>query len=169
LPRRLRAGDVLVTSYGVLRRDAEELSAISFGLAVFDEIQQIKNRQTQAWQAAAHLLADVKLGLTGTPIENSLADLKTLFDLVLPGYLGTDHSFEERFGRVADPSADRRLAELRRVISPFVLRRLKTSVLDELPAKIEDVRTCALSDDQVKLYRDAVDGKGAELVRQLEQ
>ena len=169
LPKRLRAGDVVVTSYGVLRRDAEELSAIQFSLAVFDEIQQIKNRQTQGWQAASHLVAGVKIGLTGTPIENSLADLKTLFDLVLPGYLGTDHAFEERFGRVGDPSADRRLGELRRVISPFVLRRLKTSVLDELPAKIEDVRTCALSDDQVKLYRDAVDGKGAELVRQLEQ
>jgi superfamily II DNA or RNA helicase len=163
LPLRLRPHDVLVTSYGVLRRDAEELSAVPFRLAVFDEIQQIKNRQTQGWQAASHLVAGVRIGLTGTPIENALADLKTLFDLILPGYLGSDHTFEERFGR-----ADR-LPELRRVISPFVLRRLKTSVLDELPEKIEDVRTCALSDDQVKLYRDAVEDKGAELARALER
>jgi superfamily II DNA or RNA helicase len=173
LPLRLRAGDVLITSYGVLRRDAEELSALSFGLAVFDEIQQIKNRQTQAWQAASHLLAESRIGLTGTPIENALGDLKTLFDLILPGYFGSDHAFEERYGRAAlderDPAANDRLRELRRAISPFVLRRLKTSVLDELPEKIEDVRTCALSDDQVGLYRDAVGGKGAELVRAIEK
>lgn len=173
LPSRLRAGDVLITSYGVLRRDAEALSAVPFAVAVFDEVQQIKNRQTQAWQAAAHLVADVKLGLTGTPIENSLEDLKTLFDLILPGYLGTDAGFADRYlrlpeGRGREQEEERRLTELRRVISPFVLRRLKTSVLDELPEKIEDVRTCALSDDQVKLYRDAIGGKGAELARQIE-
>jgi superfamily II DNA or RNA helicase len=170
LPLRLRPNDVLLTSYGVLRRDGEELSAIPFRLAVFDEIQQIKNRQTQAWQAASHLVADTKIGLTGTPIENSLADLKTLFDLILPGYFGSDHAFEERFGRIIpDAASSDRLRELRRVISPFVLRRLKTSVLDELPEKIEDVRTCNLSDDQIGLYRDAVDGKGAELAKALEK
>jgi len=171
LPLRLRAGDVLITSYGVLRRDAEELSALPFALAVFDEIQQIKNRQTQAWQAASHLLAESRIGLTGTPIENALGDLKTLFDLILPGYFGSDHAFEERYGRLDErnPASDGRLRELRRAISPFVLRRLKTSVLDELPEKIEDVRTCALSDDQVGLYRDAVGGKGAELVQAIEK
>jgi superfamily II DNA or RNA helicase len=172
LPIRLRAGDVLITSYGVLRRNAEELSAIPFALAVFDEIQQIKNRQTQGWQAASHLVADVRIGLTGTPIENSLGDLKTLFDLILPGYFGSDHAFEERYGRVFDDrdrTAGDRLRELRRAISPFVLRRLKSSVLDELPEKIEDVRTCPLSDDQIKLYRDAVGGKGAELAAAIEK
>jgi SNF2 family DNA or RNA helicase len=174
LPFRLRTGDVLITSYGVLRRDAEELSAIPFSVAVFDEIQQIKNRQTQAWQAAAHLAAEVRLGLTGTPIENSMEDLKTLFDLVLPGYLGSDAAFASRYVRIAE-GRDRerieheRLTELRRVISPFVLRRLKKTVLDELPEKIEDVRTCALSDDQVKLYRDAIAGRGAELARRIEE
>ncbi|HEX3527023.1 MAG TPA: DEAD/DEAH box helicase [Thermoanaerobaculia bacterium] len=170
LPLRLRPKDVVVTSYGVLRRDGEALSAIPFRLAVFDEIQQVKNRMTQAWQSASHLIAQVKIGLTGTPIENSLADLKTLFDLILPGYLGTDHAFEERFGNFGEKQGpDQRLRDLRRVISPFVLRRLKTSVLDELPAKIEDTRTCPLSDDQVKLYRDAVDGKGAELAAALQK
>jgi hypothetical protein len=165
---KLQPGDVLLTSYGVLRRDAEALSAIPFSLAVFDEAQNLKNRGTQSWQAADHLVADVKLGLTGTPVENSLTELKALFDLVLPGYLGTDTGFEERYGRLASEPEDR-LGELRRVISPFLLRRLKSSVLDELPEKIEDVRTCALSDDQVKLYRDAVEGRGAELARQIER
>ncbi|HBL27993.1 MAG TPA: hypothetical protein DD490_14240 [Acidobacteria bacterium] len=174
LPFRLRTGDVLLTSYGVLRRDAEELSAIPFSVVVFDEIQQVKNRQTQAWQAASHLTADLRLGLTGTPIENSLEELKTLFDLVLPGYLGTDAAFLGRYvrpddGRDREWVEDDRRRELRRVISPFVLRRLKASVLDELPEKIEDVRTCVLSDDQVKLYRDAIAGKGAELARRIEE
>ena len=167
----LKTGDVLLTSYGVLRRDAEALSAVPFALAVFDEIQQLKNRGTLGYRAADHLVADLRLGLTGTPIENSLGELKALFDLVLPGYLGTDADFEQRYGRPALERGDRaddRLGELRRVISPFVLRRLKSTVLDELPEKIEDVRTCALSEDQVKLYRDATNGKGAELARQIE-
>ncbi|MFL6234831.1 MAG: DEAD/DEAH box helicase [Thermoanaerobaculia bacterium] len=169
LPSKLGPGDVLLTSYGVLRRDAEALSAVPFALAVLDEAQNLKNRGTQSWQAADHLVADVKLGLTGTPIENSLGELKALFDLVLPGYLGSDAGFEQRYGRLAEMNrGEDRLGELRRVISPFVLRRLKSSVLDELPEKIEDVRTCILSDDQVRLYRDAVDGRGAELARQIE-
>lgn len=172
-PTGLRKGDVLVTSYGVLRRDAEELSAIPFSVAVFDEVQQVKNRQTRSWQAVSHLVADVRLGLTGTPVENSLADLKALFDLVLPDYLGTDAEFEQRYIRI--PARDReadeeeRRQELRRILSPFILRRLKSSVLDELPEKFEDLRTCALSDDQVKLYRDAIGGRGAELARQIEE
>jgi len=169
LPSQLSAGDVLLTSYGVLRRDAELLSAVPFALAVLDEAQHLKNRGTQSWQAADHLVADVKLGLTGTPIENSLGELKALFDLVLPGYLGSDAGFEQRYGRPMEGNrGEDRLGELRRMISPFVLRRLKSSVLDELPEKIEDVRTCALSDDQVRLYRDAVDGRGAELAAQIE-
>ncbi|HEY9421311.1 MAG TPA: DEAD/DEAH box helicase, partial [Thermoanaerobaculia bacterium] len=170
LPGKLGPGDVLLTSYGVLRRDAEELSALPFSLAVFDEVQHLKNRGTQAHQAADHLVAEVKLGLTGTPVENSLGDLKSLFDLVLPGYLGTDAAFDERYSRpmeLGEMEVDG-LASLRRVISPFILRRLKATVLDELPEKIEDLRTCQLSEDQVQLYREAVASQGAELVRQIE-
>ncbi len=166
LPKKLGPGDVLLTSYGVLRRDAEALSAIPFSLAVFDEAQNLKNRGTQAYEAADHLVADVKLGLTGTPVENSLIELKALFDLILPGYLGSDAGFESRY--LEEDGDEDRLAELRRIVSPFMLRRLKSSVLNELPAKFEDVRTCSLSDDQVKLYREAVSGRGAELARQIE-
>ncbi|HEX3128164.1 MAG TPA: DEAD/DEAH box helicase [Thermoanaerobaculia bacterium] len=168
-PTGLKKGDVLVTSYGVLRRDAEELSAIPFSVAVFDEVQQVKNRQTRSWQAVSHLVADIRLGLTGTPVENSLADLKALFDLVLPDYLGSDAEFEQRYIRDREADEEERRQELRRILSPFILRRLKSSVLDELPEKFEDLRTCALSEDQVKLYRDAIGGRGAELARQIEQ
>ncbi len=170
LPPDLGKGDVVVTSYGVLRRSAGELAAIPFALVAFDEVQHVKNPGTLAYRAATELAASVRLGMTGTPIENALADLKTLFDLVLPGYLGGDAEFEERYGPVSRPREnEKRMAELRRLIAPFVLRRLKSSVLSELPEKIEDLRKCTLSDDQVKLYRDTVGGRGAELARQLEE
>ena len=167
-PAGLGAGDVLVTSYGVLRRDAEELSAVPFALAVFDEIQQVKNRQTRSWQAGSRIVAEVRLGLTGTPVENSLSDLKAVLDLVLPGYLGTDSAFEDCYLRTEPDQEEERLGELRRLISPFVLRRLKSSVLDELPEKLEVLRACPLSDDQVNLYREALAGRGAELAREIE-
>lgn len=165
----LRVADVIITSYGILRNDQMELSEITFSLALLDEIQHIKNRDTLGYEAAQTLAAEVKVGLTGTPIENSLDDLKALFDLLLPGYLGSDQSFNDRYGRVAqeDPAFSPRLDELRRLISPFVLRRLKESVLDELPEKIEDTRTCELSEDQTRLYRQSIETRGAELVNQI--
>ena len=165
----LRIGDVILTSYGILRNDEVEFSEVHFALAIFDEIQHIKNRDTRGYEAAVRLSADVKLGLTGTPIENSLDELKALFDLVLPGYLGSDDAFAERYSRTLQDSEEEnpRLHELRRMISPFVLRRLKASVLDELPEKIEDDRTCELSPEQVKLYRDAIKTRGKPLVDQI--
>jgi superfamily II DNA or RNA helicase len=170
LRQALREGRLLLTSYGVLRRDVEELARLDLRLAVFDEIQHLKNRDTQAYQAAERLKAAMKLGLTGTPIENAVSDLKALFDLVLPGYLGSDRGFAERFGAAAEPGGAgvERLAELKRLAAPFVLRRLKATVLDELPEKIEDLRTCALSDDQVKLYREVIETRGAALARRIE-
>ncbi|MEM7352491.1 MAG: DEAD/DEAH box helicase [Acidobacteriota bacterium] len=165
----LRIGDVILTSYGILRNDELEFSEVHFALAIFDEIQHIKNRDTRGYEAAVRLSADIKLGLTGTPIENSLEELKALFDLVLPGYLGSDDAFAERFSRGLQEAEEEnpRLAELRSTISPFVLRRLKASVLDELPEKIEDDRTCELSPEQVKLYRDAIRKRGKPLVDQI--
>ncbi len=159
---------VLLTSYGILRNDILELGRIPFMLVIFDEIQNLKNRETLSYQAACSLTARMKIGLTGTPIENSLGDLKSLFDLVLPGYFGSDEKFAARYmqKRLEDaPQAG--IAELKRLIAPFVLRRLKSAVLDELPEKFEDVRTCELSDAQVRLYREAISTKGTELVETL--
>ncbi len=167
----LRIGDVILTSYGILRNDELEFGEVHFALAIFDEVQHIKNRDTRGFEAAVRLSADVKLGLTGTPIENSLDELKTLFDLVLPGYLGSDQAFADRFTRNLQENAtteeNPKLHELRRIISPFILRRLKASVLDELPEKIEDDRTCELSPEQVKLYREAIEKRGIPLVDQI--
>lgn len=166
----LKDGDVLLTSYGILRNDIGQFENIPFALAVFDEIQYIKNPKTQAYEAAEKLNARIKLGLTGTPIENTLWELKALFDLTVSGYLGTDEDFHEHYIRPmeVDPLSSSQKA-LTRLISPFILRRLKKTVLDELPDKIEDIRTCRLSEDQVKLYRDAIASRGEGLIETLKR
>ena len=166
----LQQGDVLISTYGILRNDIGQFEHIPFALAVFDEIQYLKNPNTQIYEAANRLNSKVKLGLTGTPIENTLWELKALFGLTVPGYLGADKDFHERYVQPieVDSSSSSRKS-LSRLISPFILRRLKKTVLDELPDKIEDIRTCRLSDDQVKLYRDAIASRGEGLVNVLKK
>jgi len=160
--------DILLTSYGILRKDRELLAQLKPAVAVFDEAQFVKNPQTAVHQAARAINTPSKIALTGTPIENSLSDLKALFDLTLPGYLGGDASFTDRFVKPIETGHDQeRRQSLHRLIDPFTLRRLKSSVLDELPAKIEDIRTCTLSDSQVKLYRDAVSSRRGALLQAL--
>jgi superfamily II DNA or RNA helicase len=164
----MKQARILLTSYGVLRNDITRLSKMRFSVVVFDEIQNLKNRETLSYQAACMLQARMRIGLTGTPIENSLADLKALFDLVLPGYLGCDEEFEARHAEaLQDRPSVTATQSLRKWIAPFVLRRLKSAVLAELPEKIEDLRTCELSEMQVKLYREALSTKGADLLAQL--
>ena len=164
----LGENQILLTSYGILRRDVDRLSEQRFLLAVFDEIQHIKNPGTIAYAAAKGLNARMKLGLTGTPIENTLHELKALMDLAVPGYLGSDKGFSERYVTPLKRNlSSPRRQELRRLIYPFTLRRLKSTVLDELPEKIEDIRTCGLSDDQVRLYREAIESKGEALLASL--
>jgi len=159
---------VLLTSYGILFRDIENLRKISFTLAIFDEIQHIKNPRTKSYRAAGEIQSPVKFGMTGTPIENSLGDLKALMDLTVPCYLDSDEAFKKRYidEIEADLKSPRR-KELSRLITPFTLRRLKSTVLNELPEKIEDIRTCRLSEDQIKLYRDAIDSRRQGLLENL--
>jgi superfamily II DNA or RNA helicase len=165
----LKKGEVLLTSYGILRNDIAALRKIPFSLAVFDEIQNLKNRDTLSYKAARLIQARMQLGLTGTPIENRLSELKALFDLVLPGYLGRDEDFASITTDVEPASASvPGLLRLKRLIAPFALRRLKEDVLEELPEKIEDIRTCRLSEMQTKLYREALATKGNPLLQRLE-
>jgi len=169
LERSLEKAHVLLTSYGILLRDIEHLKKITFHIAVFDEIQHIKNPQTLTHHAARALRAGLKLGLTGTPIENHLGELKALMDLTVPGYLGKSSAFDTRYSVPIQTHSDReKEKELRRLISPFILRRLKKSVLAELPEKIEDIRTCRLSDDQVKLYREVLSSRGRPILDTLQ-
>ena len=165
LEESLAGSRVLITSYGVLRRDIEALEAVGFRLAVFDEIQQVKNSATLAYRAAQRIDAGMKLGLTGTPVENSVTDIKALMDLTVPGYMGSDEAFARRYRERPDHGGDDSVREeLRRLISPFTLRRLKSTVLTELPEKIEDIRSCFLSEEQVRLYRDAVETRAGGIL-----
>jgi superfamily II DNA or RNA helicase len=166
LPSSFAAGHVIVTSYGVLRNDGPQLARLGCAVAIFDEVQHIKNSDTVAYRAACDLPAPLKIGLTGTPIENHVGELKALLDLVLPGHLGSDQDFAARHGPGAGQAGR---AHLTRRIAPFLLRRLKAEVLDELPAKIEDTRRCGLSPEQRALYREVVAGRGAALLETLKR
>ena len=166
----VRKNDVLLTSYGLLRRDIDRLKGICFSMAVFDEAQYLKNPETLSYKAAVSIKALMKLGLTGTPIENKPGELKALLDLTVPGYMGNDEEFENRFAEPAREDIESPgLDKLSRIISPFTLRRMKKTVLSELPEKIEDIRLCLLSEDQIKFYRDAISLKGDGLILKLRE
>jgi superfamily II DNA or RNA helicase len=170
LPDGQTGPEVWLTTYGILRNDLDMLRRVAFSLVAFDEIQHIKNAATQTYTAACGLNAAVKIGLTGTPIENRLSELKALFDLLVPGYLGSGEDFSTRYIQPIERNRSvKKREELSRLISPFVLRRTKEQVLFDLPEKIEDLRTCELSDDQVKLYRDALASRGRGLIEQLQR
>jgi superfamily II DNA or RNA helicase len=146
--------DLLVTSYAILRRDAERYRALDFALVILDEAQHIKNRGSQNAQTAKALRARHRLILTGTPLENSILDLWSLFDFLLPGYLGSAAEFRERYETPLARGIDARAMErLRHRVRPFFLRRTKEEVLPELPPKLEFPTLCELSDEQREVYR----------------
>jgi superfamily II DNA or RNA helicase len=157
--------DLLLTSYGVLRSEEARMSRFTFGLAVFDEIQIAKNPSSRTHQALSRVRSHMRLGLTGTPIENNLRELKSLFDLVVPGYLPPEPLFREQFVGAVDEAT---LHRLRRLVRPFILRRRKEEVLTELPGKIEERAHCELSAQQRDLYHQVLARSRDPLVAELE-
>jgi len=146
--------DLLVTSYAILRRDIELYRAEEFAVVILDEAQHIKNRGSQNAQSAKALRARHRLILTGTPLENSVLDLWSLYDFLLPGYLGTAADFKERYEAPLTKQPEPKLMErLRYRVRPFFLRRTKEEVLTELPPKLEFPTLCELSDEQREVYR----------------
>ena len=145
--------DVVVTTYGLLQNDAGALGAVDWHSAVLDEAQAIKNPTTKRARAARTLKARFRLVTTGTPIQNNLMDLYSLFGFVNPGMLGSTEHYRRHFAtpieRDTDPAAR---ARLRRVIAPFVLRRLKTEVLDDLPPRTEITLHVEMSPEETALY-----------------
>lgn len=145
--------DLIITSYALLRRDAEHYKAFVFSTTILDEAQHIKNPGSQNARAACAIRSKSRFILTGTPLENSIRDLWSLFDFLLPGYLGTRKDFQERYEKplAAGESAGVWPRLLRRV-RPWMLRRRKSEILKELPAKIEQVVQVELSPDQKAAY-----------------
>ncbi len=157
--------DLVVTSYALIRRDAEQYRDTEFDTVVLDEAQHIKNRQTQNAQAVKSVRARHRLVLTGTPLENSVLDLWSIFDFLMPGYLGAAQDFRERYAlpitREKSAEAQWRLA---RRLRPFILRRLKREVAQDLPEKLEQVAYCELTEDQRVVYQQVVEASRKEVV-----
>jgi len=148
--RGAKAGQVILINYGMLGSLAEALKSRSWSSMVLDEAQQIKNAGTQRAKLLFQLDGDFRLALSGTPIENHLGELWSLFTFINPGLLGSLGEFKRRFGKaVKDPQ---HMALLRAVISPFILRRLKQEVLTELPDKTEIIHHISLSPEERQLY-----------------
>ena len=156
--RRIDEADVVVTSYALLQRDFEDAYVNrQFSAMVIDEAQHIKNRQTKNAIAVKAINAKDRLALTGTPIENSVADVWSIFDFLMPGYLGEYEDFKLNFeDPIQQGNAEDTLARLKRKIHPFIMRRVKKTVAKDLPDKIIKVSYCPMSDDAQREYNDAL-------------
>ena len=168
----LQAFDLLIVSYGLLPLETELLSGVKWQTVVLDEAQAIKNMQTKRSKAAMDLQAEFRVITTGTPVENHLSELWTLFNFLNPGLLGSYKKFNEKFAIPIERDQDNEVRNLlRKLIRPFILRRLKSDVLQELPAKTEITLEVEMSNDELLLYEaqrlkaleniDAHSGEGA--------
>lgn len=151
---------LVITSYSLVVRDAEMLGRVAWGRTVLDEAQNIKNSGAQQTQAVRRLPAAQRIALTGTPVENRLAELWSILDFLNPGLLGSANDFRTRFALpIEKERREDRAALLRQLTGPFVLRRLKTDprIVDDLPAKTEVREHCVLTREQATLYQAVVD------------
>jgi len=147
------ASDVVITSYDMLKRDIELYAGKKFHYEIIDEAQYIKNHSTQNAKSVKSIAAEHRFALTGTPIENRLSELWSIFDFLMPGYLYSYQKFKKRFEIPAVRSNDGQAVEqLKKMTSPFILRRLKNEVLSELPPKSETVLRATMEGEQRKLY-----------------
>lgn len=161
--------DVLITSYTLLQKDIDYYKATHFSYVILDEAQHIKNRGTRNARSVKMVQADHRLILSGTPIENSLEELWSLFDFLMPGFLGTYDRFLEKYIRVSGKEQTKNLEYLRKKVAPFILRRMKSDVLSDLPPVSEIVYHCQLSDIQQELYRSYAESARDELVKLVER
>lgn len=145
--------DVILTTYGTLRLDIDKYKEIVFDYCIIDEGQNIKNASAQNTKVVKEIKANTRFALTGTPIENSLSELWSIFDFVMPGYLYSEEKFEEKFVFTGEDN----LESLKLLISPFILRRTKKEVMRELPDKIEKKFLVEMTDPQKAVYSAYID------------
>lgn len=145
---------VVVTTYDYLKRDIEKYEKINFDTIIIDEAQNIKNFKTQNSDAVKSIKADYKIALTGTPIENTLAEIWSIFDFLMPNYLYSYRHFSKNYEIPIIKYNDERVKErLKKMVEPFILRRLKVNVLNDLPEKIEEEFYVKMNEEETKIYK----------------
>ncbi|MCL4581123.1 helicase SNF [Fusobacterium nucleatum YWH7199] len=146
--------EVIITSYDYLKRDIDLYENIEFDTIILDEAQYIKNHKTKAAQAVKKINSEFKLALTGTPLENSLAEIWSIFDFLMNGYLFNYDYFYKNYERAIVLQAEKNVIErLKNMVEPFILRRLKKDVLKELPEKIEETYFVEMNQEEKNLYQ----------------
>jgi SNF2 family DNA or RNA helicase len=158
--------DLVITSYSLIHRDVKSLQTISWQAIVLDEAQNVKNPDAKQSQAVRQLEATFRIALTGTPVENRLQELWSILDFLNPGYLGNKQFFQRRFAMPIEKYGDAAsLNQLRSLVQPFILRRLKTDreIIQDLPEKQEMTIFCGLTTEQAALYQQAVDTSLVEI------
>lgn len=152
--------DVILTSYGVIRSDVDEMKKNPYPTLVIDEAQNIKNPDAGQTKAIKQIQASNKIALSGTPVENRLLDYWSIFDFAMPRYLGSRKKFTDSFAKPIELDRNQdTLGSFRKVTAPFILRRVKSdkSIISDLPDKIESNRFCSLTTEQAALYQKTVD------------
>jgi superfamily II DNA or RNA helicase len=150
--KNLQNYDVFITTYNLLKRDIESYNAVEFDYCILDEAQYIKNPNSQNAIAAKEIKSRSRFALSGTPMENSLMELWSIFDFIMPGYLYDEKRFSVRYHKKLRESPEV-IKELNRLIKPFILRRKKKDVIKELPDKIEKNLMVTMEDEQKKIYK----------------
>lgn len=150
--KHIAASDLVITTYALLRRDLEEMERYEFNTVILDEAQNIKNPNTITARAVRRINARMRLCLSGTPIENNLFELWSLFEFLMPGFLGSQHAFQRGIVKPIKDGDAETLDYLRTRVRPFILRRTKAEVAKDLPPKVESVTCCALEEAQAELY-----------------
>ncbi|MEH2072307.1 MAG: DEAD/DEAH box helicase [Nostoc sp.] len=158
--------DLVITSYSLIHRDIKSLESVNWQIIVLDEAQNVKNSEAKQSKAVRQLAATFRIALTGTPVENRLQELWSILDFLNPGYLGNRQFFQRRFAMPIEKYGDTAsLSQLRSLVQPFILRRLKSDrdIIQDLPDKQEMTVFCGLTADQAALYQQVVEASLAEI------
>ncbi|MGB6301928.1 MAG: DEAD/DEAH box helicase, partial [Rivularia sp. (in: cyanobacteria)] len=162
----VKNNNIVITSYSLVHRDLSSLQDVSWQIIALDEAQNIKNAESKQSQAVRQLEPDFRIALTGTPVENRLQELWSIMDFLNPGYLGNKQFFQRRFAMPIEKYGDTSsLSQLRSLVQPFILRRLKTDrdIIQDLPEKQEMTVFCGLTPEQAKLYQKVVEDSLSEI------
>ncbi|WP_027339036.1 SNF2-related protein [Halonatronum saccharophilum] len=162
--------EILVTTYSIMSRDYEDLQEVEFSYTLLDEAHNIKNRQAKRTKGIKRIKSRYKLALTGTPLENSLDELWSIFDFLMPGYLGKYSKFRKKYLNPITKEDDKeKLEDLKRRIAPFILRRRKEEVLDDLPQKMINTYPVEMTSFQEQTYKAIVEEVKKDLVQKVEE